>query len=73
MAVTILTVLVMLEIGLAVYRIMTKVGHTTVRSKVRIATFAGFVLLAILTIIEWSLRYYALFTQIGRASCRERV
>ena len=49
-----------IEIALAVYCIFTKSNQRKVRSIVRVATFAGFVLLTALPIIDWSFRYYTL-------------
>jgi dienelactone hydrolase len=51
---------VVIEIAFAVYCIFTKSNQRKVRSIVRIAAFAGFVLLTVLTIIDWSFRYYSL-------------
>lgn len=51
---------VVVEIGFAVFCIITKSNQRKLRNIIRIAAFTGFVLFTVLSIIEWSSRYYAL-------------
>jgi dienelactone hydrolase len=60
MGIIIFLIAVIVEITFAAFCIITKSNHVKERSIIRIAAFAGFVLLAVLPIIDWSFRYYAL-------------
>lgn len=51
---------VIVEIAFAVFCIIKKSNQQKIRSIIRIAAFAGFVLFTVLPIIEWSSRYYTL-------------
>ncbi|MFO7611476.1 MAG: alpha/beta hydrolase [Clostridia bacterium] len=53
---------VIIEAAFAAFCIVTKSKHAKERSIIRIACFAGFLLLAVLPIIDWGFRYYALAT-----------
>jgi len=60
MGIYIFLTMVVVEIALAVYCIITKSNQKKVRSITRIGTFTGFLMITVLPIIEWSFRYYAL-------------
>ena len=49
-----------IEISLTVFCIVTKSTQARIRSVVRIAAFAVFVLFVVLSVLEWSARYYAI-------------
>ena len=60
MGIFIFLIAVVVEIAFAVFCITTKSNQQKVRSIIRIAAFAGFVLFTILPIVDWSFRYYTL-------------
>lgn len=60
MGIYIFLTVVVVEMALAVYCIITKSNQKKVRSIIRIGAFTGFLLITVLSIIEWSFRYYAL-------------
>ncbi|MFN7252443.1 MAG: alpha/beta hydrolase family protein [Anaerobacillus sp.] len=60
MGVIILLVLIVNEMALAAYSIMTKSMQQKVRNMIRIIAFVGFVLFSALSVIDWSFRYYTI-------------
>lgn len=60
MGTLVLVVVLVTEAAFAVYCIATRTRHETVRSYIRIAALAAFVILAFSSVIQWSFRWYGL-------------